>query len=338
MEAPVVSVIVVCHNEEKRISACLDSLIGQNFSEPWELIVVNNRSTDTTAEIVRERMAGCPFMRLLDNDSKTISSGRNLGWHGARADLVAYTDADCIAPPHWLAMLVAAFRAQKRLDPQLAGVGGGNYQPDDTRFYRALRAFLASPFGNRGSTQTERFESGRYVESLAALNVLYEKAALESVGGYDDELFPFVGEDEDLNTRLIAAGRGVFYVPDCNVLHFWRDSLRGWFRNMYVYGIGRARLRRRHPARKRLTDLLCLALPAAILLASVSWFAWWLCLPLMGAVAFLMIVSSTAAFGAREPSLLPLVFLLFFGTFLFYGLGFVKGAVSGRGNVSAGPR
>ena len=327
MPSPAASVVVVCHNEEKNIAQCLGAILAQDFTEDWELIVIDNRSTDRTADLAAAAAKDNPRIRVVPNDVRTLSVGRNLGWQSARAPLVAYTDADCIVPPHWLRTLVEAFRTQKRSDPFLAGVGGGNYQPNDTPFYHALNIFLKSPFGNRGSTQTEKFGEGRYVDSLASLNVLYEKTALESVAGYDSAGFPRVGEDEDLNSRLAASGKRLFFVPKCEVLHYWRNTLGGWCRNMYLYGFGRVKLRRRHPERARMTDLLCLAVPGAIVLAAFSWVCWLLAIPL----AFYLVVIATASLvgclKAKSLGSIPRVFAFFVGTHLYYGLGFLRGMV-----------
>lgn len=327
MEHPAVCVIVVCHNEEKRIGACLDSLLAQDFEEQWQAIIVDNLSTDRTAELIEACVAANPVVTLLRNDTKTLSVGRNLGWRNASSPLVAYTDADCIMPPHWLRTLVRAYRARKAEDVSLAGVGGGNYQPDDTRFYRALNVFLSSPFGNRGSAQTERFREGRYVDSLAALNVLYEKDALESVGGYDCVHFPRAGEDEDLNCRLAEKGRRIYFVPGCEVLHFWRDTFAGWLRNMSLYGFWRAKLRRRHPSRARTADLLCLAVPGALALALFAWLWAPLALPLAAYILITGLASLTGSLRAGRPFLTPRVFALFTGTHLWYGMGFIRGVL-----------
>lgn len=325
---PVVSVVVVCYNERERIGGCLASISAQDFGESWECLVVDNCSTDETAALIEEAAKANPRIRLIRNDVKILSAGRNLGWREARAPLVAYTDADCVVPPHWLRTLVEAYRARKGADPSLAGVGGGNYQPDDTRFYRALAVFLRSPFGNRGTTQTARFGEGRYVDSLAALNVLYEKTALEAVDGFDGERFPRVGEDEDLNSRLAAAGRRIFFVPGAEALHFWRNTLGGWLGNMYLYGFGRVKLRRRHPERARAADLLCLAVPAALFLALFSWACWLFAVPLLCYCALMAAAALAGAAAAGRWGSTPLVFALLVGTHLYYGLGFLRGVVA----------
>ena len=330
MTNPVVSVIVVCYNEQTRIGACLDSILAQDFAEPWEAIIVDNQSTDRTAELVAAKAETNPAVVLVRNDTRTLSVGRNVGWRRAASPLVVYTDADCIVPSHWLRTLVHAYRAQKAVDASLAGVGGGNYQPNDTQFYRALNIFLKSPFGNRGSTQTESFDQGRYVDSLAALNVLYERDALESIDGYDSVHFPRVGEDEDLNSRLAEKGRRIFYVPGCEVLHFWRDTFAGWRRNMYLYGFGRVKLRRRHPSRAKVTDLLCLAVPGALVLTLFSWLWLPLAAPLSAYVLIMVLASLTGSFRFGQPLLAPRVFALLVGTHLWYGMGFIRGIVANK--------
>ena len=297
-----VSVVVVAHNEEAKISRCLGSLAAQNADGlDVELILVDDGSTDRTVELARE---AAPGLKVVANPSKSISSNRNCGMRAASHEYVAFIDADCEAPAHWLRTLANAME-DKRDDDSVAAVGGANVPPSgESLFYDALGLMLNTHIGSRGSVQGMVFDDPRRVDHLPGLNVLYRKAALEAVGGWD-ERFALIGEDEDLSRRLGDQGYRLFYVPGAVVVHRQRSTLRAWAKNMHTYGKGRVWLLRRHPKAFELGLLIPPFLPLLL----------WLYLPIIALVAL------APTLRARRPGLWPYLTLLYATTHLSYGLG-----------------
>lgn len=236
------------------------SLASQHFSEPVEYLLVDGESDDDT---IATAQAQLPGLRVIHNPQRAISTARELGWRAAQAPLVAFLDADCIAPPHWLDRLVSAQRSL-RAD----AVGGGNRPPSgETRFYDALRIALDSYVGAHRSVQGRCFGTVRAVDHLPGLNVLYRRAALDAVGGYDPR-FAFMGEDADLSWKLRKRGMQLYYVPDAEVIHRQHPGYFQWLRRMFRYGQGRAALLRKHcvadrrpPALQHIAPLLFPFLP-----------------------------------------------------------------------------
>jgi len=101
MKSRLVSVIICARNSEETIGACLDSLTRQTYS-PYEIIVVDNASTDATASIVAGYKTR--FERLLCIREEKVARGaaRNAGIRAARGTVIAMTDSDCIVPRNWL--------------------------------------------------------------------------------------------------------------------------------------------------------------------------------------------------------------------------------------------
>ncbi|MEZ0353466.1 glycosyltransferase family 2 protein [Mycobacterium sp. pR1184] len=103
-QQPSVAIVIPAYNEERFIGNCLESCINQT-SAPDEIIVVNNRSTDATASIVREYQAAAPHLdiQLLD---QTVYQGaaptRDYGFDHARCDVLGRIDADTVIPPDWV--------------------------------------------------------------------------------------------------------------------------------------------------------------------------------------------------------------------------------------------
>ncbi|MBF0140515.1 MAG: glycosyltransferase [Magnetococcales bacterium] len=243
-----VSVVVICYNEEKNIATCLDALLRQTYPVfRHEIIVVDGGSTDQTAAITRSYTAAHSHVRLTSEPRIGTSFARNAGVAAARHPYIAFIDADCIAAPDWLERLVNHFTHHRDQDPSVVAVGGGNLPPPDSPpFVLAVGLTLDSYVGSFRSTQGRRFATTRYVNSLANLNVMYEKVAITEVGGYDVSLGN-VGEDADLNYRLSQRGWRFVWIADLPVLHRFRSTPLHWYRNMVRYGRGRARLLIRHP-------------------------------------------------------------------------------------------
>lgn len=97
---PFVSVIVPAYNAEAFISKCLDPLVSQDYPEKlYEIIVVDNASTDTTPEIVRKYEK---VILLFERDVRSSYAGRNKGIKNSRGEIIALIDADCIPEKSWL--------------------------------------------------------------------------------------------------------------------------------------------------------------------------------------------------------------------------------------------
>jgi GT2 family glycosyltransferase len=258
---------------------------------------------------------------VIHNPRRAISAGRELGWRAARAPLVAFLDADCTAPPHWLARLVAA---QERLAAD--AVGGGNRPPiGESRFYDALAIAIDSYVGAYHSVQGRRFATARPVEHLPGLNVLYRRAALDAVGGYDPR-FAFMGEDADLSWKLRKKGMRLYYVPDAEVIHRQRPGFVPWLRRMFRYGEGRAALLRKHTVADRRPPGLYHVAPLLI--------------PLMPGlhVPFVTLYGLYRGLRAGRPGLGLHVALVLWLTHLGYGAGEWVGLFSSRLRTSKAPQ
>ncbi len=243
-----ISVIVTCLNEEKNISECLLSILNQTYiSNQYEIIVADSCSKDRTQEIVHEIAAMHPKIRLVLNFEKGTASGRNAGLKASKYDMVAFIDADCIAPPDWLEILSCNYQELIVTDKCLVAVGGTNIPPDKTsRFVKAIGVCMDSYLGSFTSVQGRRYQNRKEVSSLANLNVLYDKQKLAEIGYYDESLVN-EAEDADLNYRLTALGYKMVFIPNSYVWHKMRSTPKKWLQNMFRYGKGRARLLKRYP-------------------------------------------------------------------------------------------
>ncbi len=108
-----ISVVIPAYNEEKRIDACLESLMKQKIM-PDEIIVVDNNSTDSTKEIVKKYP-----VKIVTEKKQGMIPARNRGFNTAKYDIIARTDADTILPPNWIKKIKKCF-----LDKKLIALSG----------------------------------------------------------------------------------------------------------------------------------------------------------------------------------------------------------------------
>ena len=325
-----VSVVVICYNEEENIGGCLSSILEQDCpKEFFEVIVVDGGSIDNTHTIVSTQVKECSALRLVCEKKRGAAAARNRGVKEASSELVAFIDADCVAPSDWLTSLISRFEKESVRDPAIVAVGGANIPPPDSKpFIIAVSVALNTYIGSFNSPQGRRFGRNRYVNSLANLNVVYKKNAIQDVGGYDENLMSDA-EDAELNHRLKKAGWKLLFVPEIVVFHRFRSSFWSWFKNMFRYGRGRARLLKRYPEMWR----PCFILPPLFLIAITSgllavfhplFFLPYLYFPLI------MIISFCLCKKAERYDLVLFVSMVFVAQHFGYALGETYGLLSKR--------
>jgi glycosyltransferase involved in cell wall biosynthesis len=194
MTSPLISIIVPTRNRSTLLDQLLDSLANLRFPN-WEVIVVDDGSTDDTRQVVeRHQTADLPVRYLYQSWSK-MGAARNLGLEHARGEIAAFTDDDCTVDPGWLDAIAAAFRAH----PEAAGVQGKTVTD---------RAAM-TPF----TRQVEQLEGG---QPYRTCNVAYPVSLLRELGGFDTRLIR--GEDVVMGMRALEHGPIVF-APDAIVCH-----------------------------------------------------------------------------------------------------------------------
>lgn len=336
-----VSVVVIARNEENDIRKCLESLRAQDYpQECYEVVLVDNGSTDRTQEIAREAMNGFANFRIVENPVPGIAVTRNVGIKKARHDVVAFIDADCEASTTWLTWLERAFSEEFAKDPSLAAIGGPNTAPVDTTFFRrAVAVATTNYWGNHGSVQAKILDQRMDVDHLPTLNVMYDRQKVLEIGMFD-EYQGNISEDVDLSHRLRGKGFKLLFEPRAGITHKWREDIVGWMKNMEVYGKGRTWLMRKDPSHVKPQFAAPILLLTACLMALVSWmlpspFSLLFAAPLLLYVFLTLLVSIYACFTHGKPHYVPMVFVIYAVTHLSYGVGQVHGLFAARGSDTA---
>ena len=228
---PRVSVVVCAYNAERTMEACLASLEKLNYPD-YEVIVVNDGSTDRTLEI-SERF---PYCRIISQPNKGLSVARNVGADAAGGEIVAYTDSDCVADPDWLTYLVA-----KMETAQLMACGGPNFPPPEDSLVPA--AVAVSPGG-----PTHVLLSDDVAEHIAGCNMAFRRDVLLRMGGFDP-IYRAAGDDVDICWRFQDAGYTIGFSPAAVVWHFRRNTVKAYIGQQRGYGKAEALVYSKHPFR-----------------------------------------------------------------------------------------
>jgi glycosyltransferase involved in cell wall biosynthesis len=187
-----ISVVVPALNEEKYIEQCLSSLSAQSYpTNLYEIIVVDNGSTDRTSEIARGF-----GVKLVYEAERSVSLARHRGAQEASGEIIAGTDADAVAPPTWLEEIAGSFRS----DETLGAVTGPTLFHDGSSFDRWSARYVCN------SATMLSYILGRGV--ISGNNFAVRTRDYWRVGGFNTSLFS--AEDIDLGARLSAVTRTSF--------------------------------------------------------------------------------------------------------------------------------
>ncbi|MES2438594.1 MAG: glycosyltransferase [Verrucomicrobiota bacterium] len=234
LQSPSFSVIVCTRNGRERIAACLEAVHKNDDSYgPYETIVVDDGSTDGTADFVERHF---PSVRLLRLSPGGLSAARNAGAAIARGDILAFTDDDCEPDREWLSRLRAVYQTGN-----FAAAGGPNLPPPPRTWEEAV--VCAAP----GAPSHVMLDDGE-AEHLPGCNLTVTKSAFDRIGGFDPQ-FHTAGDDVDFCWRLRDAGYRLGFAPGAFVWHWRRPSLRTFLRQQLGYGRAERLLLAKHPSR-----------------------------------------------------------------------------------------
>ena len=231
---PRVSVIVAAYNAAATIELCVAALLDQTHAADV-IYVVDNGSADGTYEWLMARVRGEPRLCVLREWKKGQSAARNAAIALVKEGIVAFTDADCVPEPDWLANLVASYR-----DPEVTAVAGaiGGHRPQTV-----VERYLSMT----GFSLPDREVLLRRCVPLVGFptaNLSVRSEILSALGGFDERMPP--GEDYDLCWRVLRQGGTILYAPGARVRHIHRSTLRAMLKRLFEYGAVRPRLMRKH--------------------------------------------------------------------------------------------
>jgi len=210
-----VTVIIPAWNEEAYIAACLHALHVQTYKN-FEIIVVDNNSTDNTSGIAKKL-----GVRVVREKIQGMTPARERGFEEAKTEIIARTDADTVVPPDWLERLVRALEH----DPNLVGVSGGLDTPDPKKYPRFIFQLYNFLYNN-----LTRILTGHY--HLMGPNMAIRKSAWKKIHVHRND--KLIHEDVDLACHLATVG-SIGMLSDLNVPYSVRRVTKNPFHMMIDY-------------------------------------------------------------------------------------------------------
>jgi glycosyltransferase involved in cell wall biosynthesis len=215
-----ISVVIPVYNDEERLEKTLQSLKRQSFKN-FETIVVDDGSKDNSSEVARKYAD-----KVIRNDTnKGPAVTRNLGIKNAKADIIAFTDSDCIAKEDWLEKTNEFFK-----DKNNKVMMGKTTIPKSTFVGDSISALGFPAGGHVGFENMWKVSAEGYTDHLSSCNMALRKEVFDK-HGMIDESFPLAGaEDTELSYRLTKNGVKIKYNPNAVVEHEPRTSLKSFMR------------------------------------------------------------------------------------------------------------
>jgi glycosyltransferase involved in cell wall biosynthesis len=223
-------VVIPTRDRASVLRRCLAAINSQGYPD-YEVIVVDDGSRDDTGEIVVREFPSIGYLR---QPSAGPAAARNRGVKAAGGEVVAFTDDDCLAPSNWLECLADGFARH----PEVAGVGGRLLAPLEVRETNLLaqyEEYVVKAVYGAGDCE---IVSGFDCPAGGTNNMAYRRAALETVGGFDEDFRYPAGEDADLKWRLAEAGARFLYIP-VEMTHLQSYTWPSYRRQQMVRGRGR---------------------------------------------------------------------------------------------------
>jgi len=302
-----ISIIIPTYNEEKHIGECLDSIFDQDYKD-FEIIVVDGRSNDRTRDIVKEYP-----IKLLNNPKRIVPCGVNIGIKEAKGEYILILIGHSTLSKDFLTKNLETFKKVKAVC-----VGGQHEVKYENNFSKLVGIVLHSRFAG-GRSYYKRKEGFVDTVGFGMYNAKILKNNLE------DETFT-VGEDNELNFRLINQGYKIYYNPEIKSYYYGRSSPIKFVRQMFNYGVAKARMIKKDKRNFRASFLIPPLF--VIYLFSLSIYN-----PLFYRLPMVLFIFMNLFFSIKEArrykSLwsIPFLFSLFFILYIYLGIGFLKGVI-----------
>jgi len=212
-----ISAVICTRNRSSLLADCIDSLLNQNIDpEDFEILVVDNNSTDNTKEIATKFCENHNNIKYFFEETAGYSAPRNCGWKNASGKIVAYIDDDEIAATNWIESILNTFQIEEKPD-----IVGGIYE---VRYDETPPEWFTDSMGGTNRNRQKGLLNQRADCYLAGGNIAFKKEVLKKLKGFSNDFdmkdnFLMMGEDTDICQRAKNAGFKLYYNPKIAIYH-----------------------------------------------------------------------------------------------------------------------
>lgn len=246
---PEVSIVISTYNRSQMLARAIESMLKQQASVTYELVVVDNNCTDDTAQVVKQYANESPILRYIFEAKQGVSYGRNAGIAAAHADLIAFTDDDVLVESNWVERVKAVFDAE----PDHGCIGGRVLpiwpRPEPTWLNRSHWSPLA--LLDYGEAQTM---DANHRKCLVTANMSARRSVFEQIGYFSPQFQKTKGstcavEDRELQERYWKAGGRCRFDPSMLVYaSIQPERLDKSYHRRWHYGHGQMHALLRDPS------------------------------------------------------------------------------------------
>lgn len=223
------SVIVPCFNAADTIAFQLEALAKQQCSEPWEIVVADNGSTDDTVAIIKQYQHRIPHLRFVEASARRGSAyARNVGASVAKSEAFAFCDADDEVAPGWVAAMIEALSKHDLV------AGCNEYSKLNQPWVIECCAY----------TEGNGVNKHPYFPYAGASNLGVKRSVHEMVGGFDETMLSL--QDVDYCWRIQEAGKTLECAKDALVHFRFRNTIEGLYRRSWKLACYDVLLHKKH--------------------------------------------------------------------------------------------
>jgi glycosyltransferase involved in cell wall biosynthesis len=224
-----ISVIVPVFNGGNKIEQCIKALKRQNTEMAFEIIIVDDGSTDGCLRGVNGHN-----IRILRQTNHGPATARNLGVEKSRGEIILFTDADCEPARNWIEEMVRPLE-----NPQISGVKGSYL----TRQKNIVPRFVQLEY----EAKYDRMKRDRYIDFIDTYSAAFIKKDFLNVGRFDTQFPTPSTEDQEFSFRMWERGYRMVFNQNAKVYHTHSQSLWRYMKKKFSIGFWKALVLKKHP-------------------------------------------------------------------------------------------
>ena len=239
---PFITIIIPVFNEEKYIGNTLDQLEKQIYPQHlMEIFLIDGGSTDKTIHVITKWCENSALaIKIISNSNRVSSTARNMGINAAQGEYILFIDAHVFIPSNNLIRNMA--NSARTKNAMILGRAQPLTPPALNDFQTIVAGVRSSRLGH--STKSYIYSDHEGWVSPVSIGVMYHYSIFENCERFDE--FFDAAEDVEFNYRLECKGYKAYLSPDFKISYYPRRSLSGLFKQMFRYGLGRARFTNKH--------------------------------------------------------------------------------------------